>query len=81
MLTLVGFVIILGMIAYFIGPSLLADRPEWRESLDSIHVTDQVAFNRVAAIHWASYGGALIGWIVAMAWFLSRPKSRLSAVE
>ena len=81
MLAIVGFVIVLGIFAYFTGPDLLADRPGWRESLVSIHVTDQVAFNRVAAIHLASYGGALIGWIAAMAWFLGRPKSRISPGE
>jgi hypothetical protein len=60
---------------------LLADRPGWRDSLESIRVTDQDAFNRVAAIHWASYGGALIGWIAAMAWFRIRPSSRISPAE
>jgi len=78
---IVGFVVLLGIIAYFIGPTLLADRPGWRESLGSIHVTDEVAFNRVAAIHLASYSGALIGWIFAMIWFLARPKSRISPAD
>ena len=81
MLAIVGLVVFLGIIAYFAGPALLADLPGWRESLESIHVTDPVAFNRVAAIHLASYGGALIGWIGAMAWFLRSRKSRISAVE
>ncbi|MEO5912947.1 MAG: hypothetical protein ABIS50_01855 [Luteolibacter sp.] len=81
MASIVGFVVLLGVAAYFTGPSLLADRSGWRESLESIRVIDQVAFNRVAAIHLASYGGALIGWIAAMAWFLSRPKSRIFPKE
>lgn len=72
---IVIFVVLLGIAAYFTGPTLLANRPGWRESLESIHVTDPVAFYRVAAIHLASYSGALIGWLVAVAGFLSRPKS------
>ncbi len=78
MAAIVGFVVLLGIFAYFIGPSLLEDRPDWRESLESIRVIDQTAFNRVAAIHLAGYSGALIGWIAAMVWFLRCPKSRIS---
>ncbi len=76
MAAIVGFVVLLGIVACFSGPSLLADRPGWRESLESIRVNDPVAFCRVAAIHLAGYSGALIGWIAAMAWFLSRSKQK-----
>lgn len=80
-LAILGLVVLLGTAAYFTGLSLLADRPGWRESLDSIGVSDHPAFNRVAAIHFASYGGALIGWILAMAAFVIRPKSRIFPQE
>lgn len=77
MLAIVGFVVCLGILAYFLGPSMLENRRGWRESLECMGVTDPVAFQRVAAIHLAGYAGALIGWIVAMGCCLFRSKSRI----
>lgn len=69
MASIVGITILLGIAGYFIGPTLFGDRPDWREALDSMGVTDTAAFNRVAAIHLGSYAGAFLGWIAMMVRF------------
>lgn len=66
MAMIVGVTILLGITGYFIGPFLFGNRPDWREALDSMGVTDTTAFNRVAAIHLGSYAGAFLGWIAMM---------------
>lgn len=78
---IVGFVFILDIAAGFAGPSILAKREGWKEALESLQVTDTVAFERVAAIHLASYSGALLGWVGAMIFFLTRPRLPPSAAE
>lgn len=70
--------ITLAIAGYLFGPSFYANRHGWREDLLSIGVTDWDAFSRVSAIHWCSYGGALVGWLVMMArWILGAPSIRL----
>ncbi len=69
MAVIVGITILCGVAGYFIGPSLLGNRPDWREALDSMGVIDSTAFNRVAAIHLGSYAGAFLGWLAMMVKF------------
>jgi hypothetical protein len=59
-----------GIVGYFAGPALLAERPGWQDSLESMGVTDITSFQRVAGIHLASYVGAALGWIAMLASFL-----------
>ena len=69
MAIIVGITILFGIAGYFVGPSLFGNRPDWREALATMGVTDTTAFNRVAAIHLGSYAGALLGWIAMMVRF------------
>jgi len=78
MTAIVGITIIFAVIGYFVGPSLFGNRPDWREALDSMGVTDTTAFNRVAAIHLGSYAGAFLGWIAMMV-FLGTRVSKLAS--
>ncbi|MES2922418.1 MAG: hypothetical protein V4819_12770 [Verrucomicrobiota bacterium] len=78
MAIIVGITVMFGISGFFIGPSLFGNRPEWREALDSMGVTDTTAFNRVAAIHLGSYAGAFLGWIAMMV-FLGTRVSRLAS--
>jgi hypothetical protein len=70
-----------GLSGYFWGNHFAESSPGWEEGLVSMKVKDATAFNRVAGIHLGSYLGAFVGWILAMAWFLGRPKSRISTDE
>ncbi len=70
MAIIVGITILFGVAGNFTGPALFGNRPDWRETLDSMGVTDTAAFNRVAAIHLGSYAGAFLGWIAMMATFI-----------
>ena len=72
MAVIVGSTIFFAVIGYFVGPVLFGNRPDWRDALDSLGVTDTTAFNRVTAIHLGSYAGAFLGWLAMMVWFMKR---------
>lgn len=57
---------------YLIGPWLYGDRPGWYEGLQEMGVGDPRAFHQVAGVHFASYVGAVIGWIAMMVVFFKK---------
>lgn len=75
-----AFVMLVAMISgisgFLLGDRIARSVAGWEESLASIKVEDVVAFNRVAGIHTGSYLGALVGWILAMAWFAMAGKTK-----
>lgn len=70
MVKILGITILFGIAGYFLGPSLLHDRSGWRDSLESMGVTDVTAFHRVAGIHLGSYAGAFLGALGMMVKFM-----------
>lgn len=73
MLVIMTAAVSCGIIGGLSGPFFLERRTGWRESMDSMGVTDHPAFLRVAGIHLGSYAGALFGWIFTM-WRIARIK-------
>ena len=73
MAIIIGITVLSGAVGYMAGPTLLGNRPGWRDALESFGVTDATAFNRVAGVHLGSYVGAFLGWIAMMAALVMRP--------
>lgn len=67
---MIGVTILCATAGYFLGPGFYGNRDGWSLALQDMGVTDSNAFYQVSGIHLGSYVGALVGWILMMAWFL-----------